>query len=156
MNNTATTTKRPARKASPKSESARIALAEKAMDAPARKPRKAKDSDLVFVPGVGTVLPTMKPGVELILHPVKATAKKAPVKKASAKKASAKKVAPVITEISAAHVAIERIKALRAEGQSWRVLSATMNAEGITTVRGKSWSANGTTAFLLGGKHGVK
>lgn len=153
MTNTATTTKRPARKAAPKSEAARIALAEKAMDRPARKPRKSRDADLEWVDGVGTTLPikpAMKPGVDLIFHPVKATAKKAP-----AKRTPATKVAPVITEVSADHVAVERIKALRAEGQSWRVLSATLNTEGITTVRGKSWSANGTTAFLLGRKHGI-
>jgi hypothetical protein len=151
MTNTATTTtKRPARKAAPKSEAARIALAEKAMDRPVRKPRKAKDSDLVFVPGVGTVLP--KPGVTVHLHPVK-SAKKAPAaKQAPAKKAPAKKV----TKATEAKTAIERITELRAEGVAWRPLSATLNAEGFTTVRGKSFSANGTTAFLLGGKHGVK
>lgn len=105
MTNTATTTKRPARKAAPKS----------AKKAPAKK--------------VATVDEIVKAN--------------APKVRAAAKKAPAK-------------TAIERITELRAEGVAWRPLSATLNAEGFTTVRGKSFSANGTTAFLLGGKHGVK
>jgi hypothetical protein len=34
-------------------------------------------------------------------------------------------------------------------------LSAQLKAEGVTTVRGKSWSANGSTAFLLPKKHNI-
>lgn len=82
---------------------------------------------------------------------VKAPAKKVAVK-ASAKKAAAAKVAAIYD----ADVVVARIKALRAEGVAWRPLSATLNAEGITTVRGAQFSANGSTAFLIAKKHGVK
>ena len=87
----------------------------------------------------------------------KVAAKKAPTKKAApAKKAPAKKVAPAKVVGFDAEALAKRISDLRTEGQSWRVLSATLNTEGITTIRGKAFSANGSTAFLFAGKRGIK
>lgn len=82
---------------------------------------------------------------------VKAKAVKTPAKKAPAKKAAAKTTAAYDVD-----AVVARIKALRAEGVAWRPLSATLNDEGIKTVRGAAWSANGSTAFLLAKKNGIK
>ena len=73
--------------------------------------------------------------------------------KPAAKKAAAKAVEPKAFD---AEKVAARIKALRAEGVAWRPLSATLNAEGIRTVRGATWSANGSSAFRFATIHGVK
>jgi len=102
-------------------------------------------------------------------EPVEPVAKKAPARKATAKKATpakpvAKKATPAKKATKAAPAAkvtvdmtaaIERVRALRAEGQSWRLLSATLNDEGVKTTRGKTWAANGTTAWNLAQANGI-
>lgn len=139
--------------------------------------RKSRTAELVYVEGVGTTLAALpakrKPVAKMTKAEIaaedraiakaegaagrKPVAKKPVAKKPAAKKPAAKVTAPAapVTGFDAEAVA-KRIADLRAEGIAWRPLSATLNAEGITTIRGKQWSANGSTAFLFAGKRGIK
>jgi len=98
---------------------------------PAKRARKAKDSDLVWVDGVGTTLPAQR------------TARKA-----------APKATPADTDKAAKAIA-KRIAQLRAKDLSWRKVAETMNAEGTLSLRGRPWSANASNLFAFARSHGV-
>lgn len=134
------------------------ALAKKA---PARKPAKRMGVDvatLVLVPEVGTTLP-VKPARKSTGRKVEVTAELAEAltaKTPAARKAATRKLAAKVAEVTYDEKkVVAKIKALRAKGLAWRPLSVALNDAGITTVRGKAWSANGSTAFLLARKHGI-